>query len=121
MHLRTVVVTLACFVATGSLSAQQPGTATGKGTIELLTPSGKSEMLGFSPRYSYAYSEGAGAKRSTWIVLTEKEPPLKIWSAAKDGAEARRGWCETEKTPFVALKLDAEWKVDLYFLCPANG
>jgi len=36
-------------------------------------------------------------------------------------AEARRLWCKAEQTPFVALKLDAEWKVDLYFLCPANG
>lgn len=103
--------------------AMAAGSATGKGTIERLVPSapGQSEMVSFSPRYSYAYSEGAGAKRFTWIVLTEKETPVKTWSVAKDPAEARRLWCEKEKTSFVAVKLDAEWKVDLYFLCPANG
>lgn len=62
-----------------------------------------------------------GAQKYTWIVLTDKEPPLKTWAAAKDRAEARRLWCEKEKAAFVAVKLDAEGKVDLYFLCPANG
>src|SRR5262249_44305692 len=71
--------------------------------------------------YSYAYSERAGAAAFTWIVLTDKEPPLKSWTAVKDRAEARRVWCEKEKASFVAVKLDAKWAVDLYFLCPANG
>jgi hypothetical protein len=121
MRDRTAVLTLVCCVAALSLSAQTPGHASGKGIIERLLPSGSSEQVAFTPRFSYAYSEGAGAKRSTWVVLTEKEPPVKNWLAAQDPAEARRLWCGTEKTPFVALKLDAEWKVDLCFLCPANG
>jgi hypothetical protein len=75
----------------------------------------------FAPRFSWTYSEGSGPKRSTWIVLTEKEPPVEAWIAAKDREEARRVWCGKEKTPFAAVKLDAERKVDLYFLCPADG
>ena len=54
-------------------------------------------------------------------MLTEKEPPVKEWSAAKDRAEARQAWCGKEKTPFTAVKLDPKMKVDLYFLCPADG
>jgi hypothetical protein len=110
-----------------SLEAQDVGTAGGKGTIERLVPTGKpneppkSEQVAFSPRFAFAYGEGKGAAHSTWIVLTEKEPPVKSWATAKDRAEARRLWCEKEKTSFVALKLDAKWAVDLYFLCPANG
>ena len=110
------------------LVAQDAGTASGKGTINRLVP-GKSaaaedvisEPVGFAPRYSYAYREGKGDEASTWIVLTEKQPPLKDWMAAKDQAEARRLWCGKEKASFVALKLDAKMEVDLYFLCPANG
>jgi hypothetical protein len=121
MFHRIAIITLAFCFAAGFLGAEEMGTASGKGTIERLLVSGRSELVGFSPRYSYAYSEGTGKKRSTWIVLTEKEPPVKTWNAAKDRAEARRLWCEKEKTSFVAVLLDAEWKVDLYFLCPANG
>ncbi len=100
--------------------AEEPGRAGGKGTIERLT-AGESERVEFAPRFSFAYSEGEGAKRSTWIVLTDKEPPARLLSASGDRAEARRVWCGKERAPFVALKLDADWKVDLYFLCPANG
>jgi len=118
-----IVIILAFCCAAGFLWAQEAGKASGKGTIERVEPSapGGIEQVGFSPRYAYAYAEGTGGKRSTWIVLTEKEPPVKSWGTAKDRSEARRLWCEKEKTPFVALKLDAEWKVDLYFLCPSNG
>lgn len=119
------MVTL-CLAAV-SLEAQEIGTATGKGVIERLIPPKSpgaeptSEQVAFSPRFSYAYSEGTGAAKSTWLVLTEKEPPLKDWTGTKDRAEARRLWCGKEKTSFVALKLDAKSAVDLYFLCPANG
>jgi hypothetical protein len=108
-----------CLTA-GALLAQESGTANGKGVIERIGPA-KSEMVDFAPRFSWAYREGTGSKTSTWIVLTEKEPPIRDWIAAKDRAEARRAWCEKEKTPWVAVKLDAQMKVDLYFLCPANG
>jgi hypothetical protein len=105
--LAIVILTAALAVA-----AQDAGIASGKGTIE---------QNPFSPRYAFAYGERSGPKTFTWIVLTEKQPPLSSWSAAKDRAEARRAWCEKEKTPFVAVKLDPDWKVDLYFLCPSNG
>jgi hypothetical protein len=120
---RIAVLVLACFVWAGALEAQEVGSSSGKGTIERIVEpkTGKSEQVTFQPRYSYAYSETTAGKTFTWIVLTEKEPPLKSWAAAKDRAEARRLWCGTEKTSFVAVKLDADWKVDLYFLCPANG
>ena len=123
MSNRIAVLVLACCVWAGALQAQEAGSASGKGIIERIVEprTGKSEQVTFQPRYSYAYSETAAEKRFTWIVLTEKEPPLKDWAAAKDRAEARRLWCEKEKTSFVAVKLDADWKVDLYFLCPANG
>jgi hypothetical protein len=108
-----------CLTA-GALLAQESGTAKGKGVIERIGPA-RSEMVDFAPRFSWAYREGTGSKALTWIVLTEKEPPLKDWMPAKDRAEARRAWCEKEATPWVAVKLDAQMKVDLYFLCPANG
>lgn len=108
--------------------AQEAGTASGKGTIDRLVP-GKTaaaadtahEAVGFSPRFSYAYREGKGAAAATWIVLTEKQPPLKEWLAAKDQADTRRLWCGKEKASFVAVKLDEKMAVDLYFLCPGNG
>ena len=109
------------YIASGSACAQEIGTAAGKGTIERLLPTGNSEVVNFSPHYSYAYTEGKGGNRFTWIVLTEKEPPVATWSTANNPAEARQLWCGSEKASFVAVKLDVNWKVDLYFLCPANG
>lgn len=119
---------LPLFIAGFPLMAQDAGTASGKGTINRMVPGKtaaaedvKVEPVGFAPRYSYAYKDGKGDEASTWIVLTEKQPPLKDWMAVKDQAETRRLWCGKEKASFVALKLDAKMKVDLYFLCPANG
>jgi hypothetical protein len=106
----------ALYLSVAPLAAQETGSAGGHGTI-----AGPAGDVPFSPKYSYAYTEGTGAEKYTWIVLTEKEPPLKSWAAVKDRAEARRLWCEKEKAPFVAVKLDAKWAVDLYFLCPGNG
>lgn len=109
------------------LAAQEAGTAGGRGTITRQTGWNSekhepiTEEVSFSPRYSHAYTEGTGAKKFTWIVLTEKEPPLASWAAAKDRAEVRRLWCEKEKASFVAVKLDAQGNMDLYFLCPGNG
>jgi len=117
---RLCTVTLGVCLTAGALLAQESGTARGKGVMERIGPA-KSEVVKFVPRFSSAYREGTGSKAFTWLVLTEKEPPLKNWMAAKDRAEARRAWCEKEMTPWVAVKLDAQMKVDLYFLCPANG
>ena len=127
MRNRIFTITLCLLFAVFPLAAQEIGTAGGTGKIERLTPSKSargepvSEMVPFSPRWSLAYREGTGAKASTWIVLTDKEPPVKEWTGAKDLPEARRLWCEKQKASFVALKLDSQMKVDLYFLCPANG
>jgi hypothetical protein len=118
-HIATVVL-LGCVLA-GPSAAQEPGSASGKGRIEHLVAADKSEMLNFSPRYSYAYPAVIAKMKFTWLVLTEKEPPLKEWTVAKDPAAARRLWCEKEKTPFVAVQLDAQWKVYAYYLCPSNG
>jgi hypothetical protein len=118
---------VALYLAAAPLAAQEAGSAGGRGTITRQTgwnaekQEAVIEEVSFSPKYSYAYTEGKGASKFTWIVLTEKEPPLKSWAEAKDRAEARRLWCEKEKASFVAVKLDAEGEVDLYFLCPANG
>jgi len=109
------------------LAAQEIGTAGGHGTMTRQTGWNDNtkepvvEQVSFSPRFSYAYTEGTGAGRFQWIVLTEKEPPIKSWEGVKDRDEARRRWCEKEKASFVAVKLDAQGAVDLYFLCPANG
>lgn len=104
--------------------AQQIGTASGKGTIDKFIPGdaeGKTEAIPFSPRHSFAYKEGSGDSQSTWIVLSEVEPPMKEIMSAQDKAGARQKWCEKEHASFVALKLDAKFAVDLYFLCPGNG
>lgn len=116
-------VMLAFCIEVISAVAQEIGSANGKGTMERSVPPDyeNSEMVSFSPRYSYAYSEDTDGKKFTWIVLTEKEPPVETLMAAKDAVEARRSWCETEKTSFVAVKLDPNWKVDLYYRCPGDG
>jgi hypothetical protein len=108
--------------------AQETGTASGKGTIDRSVP-GKTaaalaeayEAVSFSPHFSFAYREGKGATASTWIVLTEKQPPLKNWLAAEEKLEMLRLWCLKEKASFVALNLDEKMAVDYYFLCPADG
>lgn len=118
---------LALCLLSAPLAAQQIGTAGGQGIITRHTGWNEktkepvTEEAQFSPRFSYTYTEGTGAKRFQWIVLTDKEPPLASWVGVKDQAEARRLWCEKEKASFVAVKLDAKGAVDLYFLCPANG
>jgi hypothetical protein len=118
---------LALFLLSAPLAAQEIGTADGLGTISRQTGWNDKtkepviEQVRFAPRFSYTYTEGTGADRFQWIVLTEKEPPLTAWAGVQDKAEARRLWCEKEKASFVAVKLDAQGAVDLYFLCPANG
>jgi hypothetical protein len=86
---RVSACVLGVCLAAGALLAQVSGTATGKGIIERIGPA-ESEMVNFAPRFSWAYREETDSKTSTWIVLTEKEPPIKDWMAAKDRVEARR-------------------------------
>lgn len=123
MSNRIAAIVVASCAWAGAVQAQEVGSASGKGTMQRIVDprTGQSEQMSFQPRYSFAYPEVANGKKYTWIVLSDKEPPLKAWAAAKDRAEARRLWCEKEKASFAAVKLDADWKVDLYFTCPGNG
>ena len=128
MRHHVLSVALAFCLPALSAGAQETGGASGKGTIDRSLP-GKTavsveagyEVVGFSPQFSWASREGKGATAATWIVLTEKQPPLKAWLAAKDKLETLRLWCGKEKASFVALKLDEKMEVDYYFLCPADG
>ncbi len=105
------------------LAAQTIGAASGRGSIVSMpsSPTAMEQRVSFAPRYAFAYVEGKGDKRATWIVLTEKEPPLKVWAGSKDRVVGRQQWCQKEKAAFVAVKLDAGNAVDLYFLCPPGA
>jgi hypothetical protein len=120
---RTAVLILACCVWAGALQAQEVGSASGKGQMERIVDpkEWKTEQVAFQPRHSFAYTGTVAGMKFTWLVLTDKEPPLKSWAAAKERAEAQRLWCETEKASFVSVQLDKDWKVFAYYLCPANG
>ena len=128
MKLRVLALALALCLPTLSMAAQEAGTASGKGTIDREVP-GKTagavdavyEAVSFSPHFSCVYREGKGAAAETWIVLTEKQPPVKDWLAAEDRLEKLRLWCGKEKASFVAVNLDEKMAVDGAFLCPANG
>lgn len=121
MYRMTIGVLLVGCLAAGQGFAQEIGSATGKGIIDRLLPTGNSEQVSFAPRYSTAYTETQGGRQFTWIVLTDKDTPIKSGTGAKNTGLPPVQWCEKESTSFVAVKLDADWKVDLYFLCPANG
>lgn len=128
MKHRAFALALALSLPSSSLLAQAIGTASGKGTMDKERP-GKTfgatedvfEAVTFSPRFSCAYHDGTGADAATWIVLTEKQPPLKSWLAAEDRLEALHAWCRKEKAAFIAMSLDKQMGVDSYFLCPADG
>lgn len=116
-------VGLVCVLTALPIAAQEVGTASGRGSIISVPaqPDSKEQRVIFAPRYAFAYVEGKGADRFTWIVLTEKEPPLKAWGGSKDRVAARQQWCQKEKTAFVAVKIDAQQETDLYFLCPPGA
>src|SRR5215472_7019358 len=117
------LVSLVALVTVMPSAAQEIGTASGRGTIisasETLTR--KEQRVDFSPRYSFAYIEGMGARRFAWVVLTEKEPPLKAWAGSQDRAAARQLWCEKEKAAFVAVQIDAQQEIYAYYLCPPGS
>lgn len=118
-----LLITFVGVLATWPVVAQEVGTASGRGSIIVAPaqPSSNERRIDFAPRYALAYIEGEGAGRSTWIVLTEKEPPLKAWLSSGDRAAARQQWCEKEKAAFVAVKIDAQQEIELYFLCPPGA
>lgn len=103
------------------LSHAQVGSAGGRGVLERTDSGGKTTEVKFEPKHAFAYVEGSGAAKATWIVLTEKAPPAKEWLAAKDRAEARKQWGEKEKAAFVTAKLDDKMEVDLYFMSSGPG
>lgn len=125
--IRATVRTLlmVCFLAS-PLAANPIGTASGTGVIERQVASPQAgggpetEKVPFAPRFAFAYRD-TGGDRNTWLVLTEKQPPVAEWLAAGDRAEARRLWCQREQASFVAAEINAEGGVELYFLCPGNG
>lgn len=104
-----------------SLAQAQTGTASGRGVLERADASGKTSEVAFEPRHAFAYVEGSGAKKATWIVLTEKAPPAQDWLAAKDRTEARKRWGEKEKAAFVVAKLDDKMEVDMYYISAGPG
>jgi hypothetical protein len=114
------VLAFALVIASNATHAQL-GTASGRGVLEHEAEGGKMTEVRFEPRYSFAYSEGSGAKKVTWIVLTEKAPPVAEWLAAKDGGAARRAWGVKEKAAFIAVKLDEKMDIDLYFISSGPG
>ena len=117
------LVGMATLVSGVPSTAQEIGTASGRGTIISAseTSNRKEQRVDFSPRYSFAYVEGKGAQRFTWVVLTEKEPPLKAWAGSKDRLGARQLWCEKERAAFVAVQIDAQQEVYAYYLCPPGS
>lgn len=115
-------------LSAGAAAAQTAGTAGGTGTIVRFSanpdkgnPAPIEEKVAFAPRFSYAYTEKVGATTYTFLVLSEKEPPIATLHKGGDRAEARRVWCEKEKASFVAVMLEPDFAVNLYFLCPGNG
>lgn len=118
---RTLTAVLLLFLAFPCLSrADDLGTANGKGVLDKVGPNGDDDRQGvpFAPKYSLAFVD---KQSMTWVVLTEVKPPIEEWLAAADHQEARRAWCEKEKTPFVSVKLDAAGAPDILISCPANG
>ena len=128
MKRHVVALAIALCLPASSVTAQVAGTASGKGTMDRSVPGKTAGPLSetyvavdFYPHFSFATREGKGAKAATWIVLTDKQPPIKEWLAAAEPVETLRLWCGKEKASFVALNLDENMEVDYYFLCPADG
>lgn len=120
-----VAFVIAAILLGRDLRAQDLGTASGAGKIEVILPSDPEGgaipdpvFQNFNPIYSFAFEDD---KKFTWLVLTEKKPDGGAWSKSAQPEEFGRLWCEKEKTPFVAVKLDKNFAVELLFLCPANG
>jgi hypothetical protein len=103
-----IVLLLVCV----SLGAEdQKNTAGGKGKIN---------DFEFHPKFSYVHSTGSGAKKQTWLLLTDQTPSAE-WTTAKDRTETLRKWCEAKKAPFVLVELDSAAKPQLLSQCPGDG
>lgn len=124
MILKISFAAAALFYLAGTAQAQSIGSASGSGVVQRFIPgdaNGATEQVPFRPHYSYAYSEGSPGKESLWIVLTDKEPPVKVLLQSANREEARLSWSEKNKAPFVAVKLDSRSAVDLYYLSAGDG
>lgn len=122
----SLLVVGASALSSASLVAAQLGSADGAGImgrpVDIADPPGWAfEPMAFAPRHSVAYREGTRADRRTWIVLTEREPPVAEWARSSDPAAARLAWCHGQSAAFVALALDAEQHVVQLDLCPGKG
>ena len=105
------------WIASPAISAEESkDLATGEG---LMTRDG--EKVIFEPQYGYAYSLTTGAKKQTWLLLTDEDPKSIDWKAAKDRAESLRLWCKAKEAGFVLVELDGEGAPQLLTQCPANG
>jgi hypothetical protein len=117
-----VTISMAVALSSPMVFAQDLGKASGSGSIISVPeqPNRKEQRVAFAPKFAFAYVEGSGATLATWIVLTEKAPPVAAWASARDRTAARQLWCQNEKAAFVAVKLDADNDADL-FLCPPGA
>ena len=62
MNGRMALVVLFCSAVASSAVAEEAGAAAGKGTLAR-----GEETVAFSARFSFAYTEGKGANKSTWM------------------------------------------------------
>lgn len=104
MKRHVVALAIALCLPASSVVAQEAGTASGKGTMDRSVPGKTAGPLSeayvavdFYPHFAFATREGKGAKAPTWIVLTDKLPPIKAWLAAAEPVETLRLWCGKEK------------------------
>src|SRR5262245_18306414 len=104
-------VVLILLISLSLMAQDQKNTASGKGLIN---------DFEFHPKFSYADSAGSGAKKQTWLLLTDHAPSAD-WTTAKDRTETLRKWCEAKKAPFVLVELDSAAKPQLLSQCPGDG
>ena len=127
MHRRFLALACAGLLVAGVAAAQQPGTASGSGTIDRERDDQArpgqtvTQKLPFTARAAWAHKKIVGGKSYTTIVLADREPPLRTWRLAANLDEALQQWCEREKGSFVSVVLTPEAEVDLTYLCPGDG
>jgi hypothetical protein len=109
--MKLISTALMLLVSFSLIAQDQKNTAGGKGKIN---------DFEFHPKFSYVHSTGSGAKKQTWLLLTD-QTPSEQWKTAKDRTETLRQWCEAKKAPFVLVELDSAAKPQLLSQCPGDG
>ena len=110
-RISTALMVLSMLVSFSVGAQSQNNSAGGKGKIN---------DFEFHPKFSYFYSAGSGAKKQTWLLLTDQTPSVQ-WTTAKDRTETLRQWCESKKAAFVLVELDNAAKPQLLSQCPGDG